>query len=199
MQKTPAVPFSARERMPIEDALYDQRYIIDHQVNNLNHPLFEAVAKLRSALGIPTTLNNVHTQLLEFLKQEASVHDLVEEQSTNSLETIKHLAKLYDCPIFIIHETKQADESYYTIINETAPTDAGGKNAEEEPLAYREAREARAMILYSTGPDDYKPVKQHTSGRSLGTIKAELMALKPTEHSATEHAGEEEKKDDLSV
>ncbi len=202
-QKIP-VAFPPTTRMPIDDALFDQRYLVDHRVNNLDHSLFEAIAKLRTTTGVPTSLFQINSQLNAFLdhatadaskplmRSQASVRDL-EAQQMSSLEMIEKLSLLYDCPIFIIYEKALETGTHCRIINEVAPEASAGDDAIDNPETHQKEREARTMILYSAEPDTYQAVNLRMQ-KPFGTIKKELVGLAPAErasHVYDEKADEE--------
>ncbi|MDF1645837.1 MAG: hypothetical protein P1U61_02495 [Legionellaceae bacterium] len=189
--------------MPIEDALHNLRYQTQ-QTRNLDHSLLEAVSRLRTKLGVHTTLKQVHDSLQAFIKHSSVEAHLplssggetaapktkgnsieLNLDNINSLATIELLSRLYDCPIFVISETPFSDDSYCRMINETLPADIDMKEAEGNPEAHQQDRERRTMILYTpaTNHDYYQAVHTPiTMGvkRPFADIKAELSALKPS-------------------
>ncbi|MCH9755609.1 MAG: hypothetical protein K0U37_00250 [Gammaproteobacteria bacterium] len=187
--------------MPVEDALFDMRYQTT-PIQNFNHSLLEAVAKLRTKLGYPSNIEKVQRQLTAYLGADASASTkpvatartsakttapTPTELTPNSLAAIEQLSLLYDCPIFVLCEEAFEDGLHCKLINETIPPDAETKDEEERPGIRQTKREANAMILYCAEEGYYRAI--HTpkgigGKRAFELIKQQLMTLEPKMPSA---------------
>ncbi len=161
-----------KHRLPIEDQLHNQRYIVQPS-NNLHYNLLDAVTTLRSIAGHPTSISQLDKALKS--KMKPSAVDL-EANNHNTPEMIEAISRLYDCPIFIVQEKRCANETYCQLINEKTPTD---EETKEDIDTHQKTREKNALILYSSESGYYQAVipRDLKEKRTFETIKAELMAL----------------------
>jgi hypothetical protein len=167
VNKTKHSIFQEKAHYPIEKALLHLHYQI-YGIRFLEYSLLDAVVRLQYISGKKTTLKQLQQQIKDFY---------LEADEEDSLSDLEVISQLYDCPIVIIHEQKQANGTYCLILNETSPEDAESKSPE--------SREENALLLYCSEPEMYQAVlAPHTKAfknikQDLTTLKPELRTLKP--------------------
>lgn len=170
---------------PIHEALSDLGYTI-LEVKNLDNSLAEAAAKIRSRLGLLTTLFQVHGALKNISSPANRVvresdTDLLDEKQSDS--PVEQLSRLYDCPVIVVSENRFEDNAYCKVFNETAPDNFESKEQESSPQQYQEKREERMMILYTPEAGFYHavipPADEYYGQRPYAKIISELKQIKP--------------------
>jgi len=174
--------------LPIEGKLLDMHYLWMRTSSGQNS-LLESIAKLRTGFGFKETSETVEQALiaLRTRKRRGSIGVSKAEIVQTDEMTLKELAALYGCSIFLIHETPLAGKAHCQIINEKAAqavnVDPEAKEAEEEDeeqasagVAKRKKVSPEFMLLYTAGDKHYQPLIPPLAV-TLEKMKSQLMSL----------------------